>query len=306
VRLRAVRKLWGAHAGMSSTRASQGQSVVVVGGGAMGTGIAYSAAFAQYQVTVVEPVSTQYERLMRAVGQAARDAVRRGKLDEAGAAALSARITRVGGIADIPKRPDVAIETVSENLDLKLRILRELGALEPRLIGTNTSALSIDELAAALPDPSRFLGIHFFQPVWSFKFVELIRGKVTAAASVAAAQAFATSLGKESIVVRNVPGFATSRLDVISSLEAMRMLEDGVASAEDIDRASMLAFHHPIGPLRLSDMVGLDVRLDIARVLERTYGPRYTPPRILEAMVARGELGRKSGRGFFVWAGEGV
>jgi 3-hydroxybutyryl-CoA dehydrogenase len=277
------------------------QSVLVVGGGAMGTGIAYAAAYAQYEVTVLEPNTAQFERLMRAVRHAASDAVKRRKLDEPGAAALCARISGASAMAALRRRPAVAIETVSENLELKLRVLRELSALQPELLGTNTSALSIDELASVLPDPGRFLGMHFFQPVWSFKFMELIRGEKTSSATIEAARAFATSLGKESIVVRNVPGFATSRLEVISSLEAMRMLEDGVAGAEDIDRASVLAFHHPMGPLRRSDMVGLDVRLDIARVLEKTYGPRYAPPRILEAMVARGDLGRKSGRGFFEW-----
>lgn len=280
------------------------RAVVVVGGGAMGTGIAYSAAYAQHDVTVVEPVTAQYERLTRAVAQAAGEAVKRAKLADAQASALCARITRVPDIKSLELRPDVAIETVSERLDLKLRILHELDALAPGLIGTNTSALSIDELAGALSDRSRFLGMHFFQPVWSFKFVELIRGAATSQATIEAAQAFAASLGKETIVVNNVPGFATSRLEVMASLEAIRMLEDGVASAADIDRACMLAFRHPIGPLRLTDMVGLDVRLDIARVLERAHGQRYAPPKMLETMVQRGELGRKSGRGFYVWSEE--
>ena len=120
-------------------------------------------------------------------------------------------------------------------------------------------------------------------------------------AAIAAARAFAGSLGKESLVVRDVPGFATSRLDLAASLEAMRMLESGVASAEDIDRAAVLAYHHPVGPLRLSDIVGLDVRLDIARTLERAHGPRFAPPALLIEKVARGELGQKSGRGFFIW-----
>jgi 3-hydroxybutyryl-CoA dehydrogenase len=281
-----------------------GQRVIVVGGGSMGTGIAYSAAFAQHDVTVVEPRAAQYETLMRAVRQAAGSAVTRGKLDPSGAERLCQRITTTPDLAHVRPRPDVVIETVPERIELKHRVLREIGALEPRLIGTNTSALSIDELAVALPDATRFLGMHFFQPVWSFKFLELIRGSATSDATVELARAFATTLDKQTIVVRNVPGFATSRLDLISSLEAMRMLEDGVANAEDIDRASVLAFHHPIGPLRLSDMVGLDVRLDIARVLERTYGVRYAPPRILQEMVARGDLGRKSGRGFFLWSEE--
>ena len=143
--------------------------------------------------------------------------------------------------------------------------------------------------------------MHFFNPVWSLPLVEVVRGKATSEATVAHARALASAIGKQSIVVADVPGFATSRLDLIASLEAMRMLEDGVASAEDIDRASELAYRHPVGPLRLSDIVGLDVRLDIARQLEGVFGERYRPPRILIDMVAAGHLGRKSGRGFYDW-----
>lgn len=277
------------------------ERVAVIGGGTMGTGIAYVCAQAGYEVTVVEPDDARAAALDRACAAAAQDGIRRGKQDEAQAAATLARLRRVTRIADVPARPEVAIETVSERLELKHRVLPEIAALEPALIGTNTSAMSIDELARVLPDPTRFLGLHFFQPVWSFKFLEIVRGAATSEAAVESARAFATRIDKQSIVVKNVPGFATSRLDLISSLEAMRMLEDGVASAEDIDRASVLAFRHPIGPLKLSDMVGLDVRLDIARVLEKVYGERYAPPRILIEKVERGELGRKSGQGFFAW-----
>jgi 3-hydroxybutyryl-CoA dehydrogenase len=144
--------------------------------------------------------------------------------------------------------------------------------------------------------------MHFFNPVWSLAMVELIRGDATSDKTLSDAKNHATSIGKTSITVRDVPGFATSRLDLIASLEAMRMLEDGVASAEDIDNAMLIAYRHPMGPLRLSDIVGLDVRLDIARQLSVTLGDRYAPPKILEDMVARGELGRKSGKGFFNWA----
>lgn len=280
------------------------ERVAVIGGGTMGTGIAYVCAQAGYDVTVVEPDDARAETLRRACAAAAQDGIKRGKQTDAKAAATLARLSRVTRIADVPARPAVAIETVSERVELKHRVLPEIAALQPGWIGTNTSAMSIDELATVLPDPTRFLGAHFFQPVWSFKFMEIVRGVATSDAAIEAARAFATRIDKQSIVVNNVPGFATSRLDLISSLEAMRMLEDGVASAEDIDRASLLAFRHPIGPLRLSDMVGLDVRLDIARVLERHYGERYAPPRILIEKVERGELGRKSGQGFYAWPEE--
>lgn len=280
------------------------EHVVVVGGGTMGTGIAYVCAQAGYDTLVVEPDDARAAALDRACVAAAQDGVRRGKQSEAQASATLGRLRRVTKLADVPSRPAVAVETVSERLELKHRLLPEIAALQPALLGTNTSAMSIDELAQVLPDRSIFLGTHFFQPVWSFKFMEIVRGAATSDTAVEAARAFATRIDKLSIVVNNVPGFATSRLDLISSLEAMRMLEDGVASVEDIDRASLLAFRHPIGPLRLSDMVGLDVRLDIARVLEKHYGERYAPPRILIEKVARGELGRKSGQGFYAWPEE--
>jgi len=279
-------------------------SVVVAGGGTMGTGIAYVAALAGARVTVVEPDDHRAAVLFRELQRAAADSVRRGKLDYSGAEAVLGRIARVTQVGEVPEGADVAVETVPERLAIKHEVLRQLAATGPRLIGTNTSAMSIDVLAAVLPDPTRFLGLHFFQPVWSFKFLEIVRGAVTSPAALELARAFATALGKESIVVSNVPGFATSRLDLISSLEAMRMLEDGVASAADIDRASVLAFRHPIGPLRLSDMVGLDVRLDIACVLQAEYGERYAPPSLLVRMVERGDLGRKTGRGFFNWSEE--
>jgi len=280
-------------------------AVVVIGGGTMGTGIVYVAAYAGYDVTVVEPDHARAAVLAVSIDAAASAAIARGKLTAASAASLSARIRRVASIEDVPVRPSVAIETVPEHLELKRRVLAQIEALEPGFIGSNTSSLGIDEMARALKRPQRFLGTHFFQPVWSFKFMELIRGSATDDATVAAAVSFAKAVDKESIVVRDVPGFATSRLDMISALEAMRMLEDGVTDMADIDRASVLAFHHPIGPLRLSDMVGLDVRLDIARSLEARYGERYAPPRILIDKVARGELGRKSGQGFYTWPTQG-
>jgi 3-hydroxybutyryl-CoA dehydrogenase len=161
--------------------------------------------------------------------------------------------------------------------------------------------MSIDLLAQSVSDPTAFLGMHFFNPVWSLQLVELVRGNRTSDWAVAQARKCAESLGKKTILVRDVPGFATSRLDLIASLEAMRMVQDGVASAEDIDLAATTAYRHPMGPLRLADVVGLDVRLDIARHLAKELGERYAPPRILEEMVARGELGQKSGKGFFNW-----
>ncbi|MFU8765378.1 MAG: 3-hydroxyacyl-CoA dehydrogenase family protein [Haliea sp.] len=277
------------------------ENVAVVGGGTMGTGIVYTAALAGVEVWVVEPDDGRAGVMHKSIDDAAAGGVRRGKLDPAQAAALIARIRRLATVAELPEGLDLVVETVPERLELKHGVLAGIAQKYPDIIASNTSALSIDKLAEVVPFPERFLGMHFFNPVWSIRLVELVRGRETSEATLEAARAFARQLGKESLTVMDVPGFATSRLDLIASLEAMRMLESGVASAEDIDRAAVLAYQHPVGPLRLSDIVGLDVRLDIARTLESAHGPRFSPPQILIDMVARGELGQKSGRGFFAW-----
>ena len=277
------------------------RNVAVVGGGTMGVGIAYVSAMAGGFVTVVEPDDARAATFGKIVGETIQSSIKRGKLDEAGGQGLKSRIVRVAEISQIPDGVDVAIETVPERLELKLDVLARLAARSPKLIGSNTSAMSIDRLAGAVPDPAQFLGMHFFNPVWSLPLVELIRGEQTSQDALETARAFVAWLGKQSLTVRDVPGFATSRLDLIASLEAMRMLESGVASADDIDRAAVLAYRHPVGPLRLSDIVGLDVRLDIARTLQAAHGERFAPPQILIDMVSEGKLGAKSGQGFFAW-----
>lgn len=275
--------------------------VGVIGGGTMGIGIAYVFATAGFATTVVEPDAGRRDGLRTDLLQRARRGVERGKLDAVRADALDGLLAVVEAVGELPTGLDAVVETVPERMALKTEVLAAAQAREPRLLATNTSALSIDELAAGLARPEAFLGMHFFNPVWSIALVEIVRGDATSADAVAAARDLAAAIGKEPIVVRNVPGFATSRLDNIAAFEAMRMLEEGVADAADIDRAAMLGYGHPIGPLRLSDVVGLDVRLDIARHLSATYGERYAPPAILETLVARGDLGRKTGRGFFEW-----
>ncbi len=267
----------------------------------MGVGIAYVSAMAGATVTVVEPDQSRALAFNRTVDETVLSSIARGKMDAAGGDALRSRIERVTTVEQVPLVADVAIETVSEKLELKLDVLAAMAARAPKLIGSNTSAMSIDRLAQALPDPTIFLGMHFFNPVWSLPLVELVRGQYTSEASLTEARHFVEWLGKQSLTVRDVPGFATSRLDLISSLEAMRMVESGVTTATDIDKAAVLAYRHPVGPLRLSDIVGLDVRLDIARTLEAAHGSRFSPPQILIDMVAEGKLGVKSGEGFFSW-----
>lgn len=276
-------------------------AIAVIGGGTMGVGIAYVAALAGAKVHVVEPDAERASAMTRTIAVTLDGAVARGKLDRDGAQAAAARVIRAATIEAVPAGLSLIIESVPERLVVKQDVLARAADRAPRLLASNTSAMSIDRLAQGVRDPTRFLGLHFFNPVWSIKLLEIVQGAATSPDTVAAARAFGSAIGKETIVVRDVPGFATSRLDFAASLEAMRMLEDGVASAEDIDRAAVLAYRHPVGPLRLSDIVGLDVRLEVARTLEAAHGPRFAPPPILAAMVAEGRLGAKSGRGFFDW-----
>jgi 3-hydroxybutyryl-CoA dehydrogenase len=278
--------------------------VGVVGAGTMGAGIAYVFGTAGWATTVVEPDHDRAHGLRQMLADRARTGVERGRLAPAAAATLDEQLAVVRGVDELDTGLDLVVETVPERLELKREVLDAAERRAPSLLATNTSALSIDDLAAGLRRPEAFCGMHFFNPVWSIHLVEIVRGAATGEDAVAAARVAAATIGKESIVVRNVPGFATSRLDNVAAFEAMRMLEEGVADAADIDRAAVVAYGHPIGPLRLSDVVGLDVRLDIARHLSTIYGERYAPPAILEALVARGDLGRKTGRGFFDWTAE--
>ena len=276
-------------------------SVGVVGAGTMGVGIAYVFAAAGCPTTVVEPDAGRARALAEVLGEQARRGLARGKLTRERADELPSLVSVVESATGLAEGLDLVVESVPERLALKHEVLAAVQARSPALLATNTSALSVDELAGRLARPEAFLGMHFFNPVWSLPMVELIRGARTSPDAVRAAQDLVALIGKESIVVRDVPGFATSRLDVLTALEAMRMLEDGVASADDIDKAMVVAYRHPMGPLRLSDVVGLDVRLDIARGLSKVYGERFAPPRVLIQKVEAGDLGAKTGQGFFSW-----
>jgi 3-hydroxybutyryl-CoA dehydrogenase len=275
----------------------------VIGAGTMGLGIAYVLAAGGDEVFVVEPDAGRAEAAIGSLTAVADSAVTRGKLDEAAAKALLSRVSVVAAVAELPTSgADLVVEAVPERVDLKKAILREIEErCAPAMLASNTSGLSIDELATVLIRPERFLGLHFFNPVWVMALVEIVNGERTDPEVLAAARALVLRIGKEPIVVRNTPGFATSRLGVAIGLEAIRMLEDGVASASDIDKAMELGYRHPMGPLRLGDLVGLDVRLDIARHLEATLGPRFAPPQLLIDQVAAGHLGKKSGKGFYDW-----
>ncbi|MEU1397577.1 3-hydroxyacyl-CoA dehydrogenase family protein [Micromonospora zamorensis] len=274
---------------------------VVVGAGTMGLGIAYVAAGAGYAVEMVEVDPERGASALNRLADLWERAVQRGKLSADEAAANRQRVTLRPTLADVAPAPEVIVEAVPERLDLKRAVLRDAAALNPALLGSNTSSIAIGELAAGLDAPDRFLGLHFFNPVWAMALLEIVVGPATAEETTAAAVALAGRLGKDPVVVRDLPGFATSRLGVTLGLEAIRMVADGVASPAAIDKAMVLGYRHPIGPLELTDLVGLDVRLDIARTLQAAYGDRFAPPPLLVEMVADGRLGKKSGQGFYQW-----
>jgi 3-hydroxybutyryl-CoA dehydrogenase len=275
-----------------------GATVAVLGGGQMGSGIAHAFLTTGCAVTVVEALApdTTRERITASVEGAAA----RGKLTEAVADVL-ARLSVRAGPAEIPADAVLVVEAVPEDAALKAELLREAERAVHRtaVLATNTSSLSVSELAATLDHPDRFLGMHFFNPVPASRLVEIVVGGDTSPDVVEAAGAWVRRLGKTGIVVQDSPGFASSRLGVLLGLEAIRMLEDGVADAEAIDTAMELGYRHPMGPLRSTDLVGLDVRLSIAEYLHRTLGDRFAPPQLLRDKVAAGELGRKTGRGFY-------
>lgn len=278
--------------------------VVVVGGGTMGAGIAQVMLEAGAAVTLVESGAERAAAAADRVAAGVRRRLRDVPDGEQAAAELLSRLAAVDGIAAVgDPAPALVVEAVPEDLSLKRDVLAaiERHVADARLLATNTSSLSIDALAAGLRRPERFCGLHFFNPVPRSRLVEIVRGRLTAAGVIADAQGWVARLGKESIEVGDSPGFATSRLGVAIGLEAIRMLEEGVASAGDIDRGMVLGYGFPMGPLRLTDLVGLDVRLGIAEHLATELGHRFDPPRLLRDKVAAGELGQKSGQGFYTW-----
>jgi 3-hydroxybutyryl-CoA dehydrogenase len=277
------------------------ERAAVIGGGSMGIGIAHAFASGGANVTIVEVDDERVKRALAGVAAVFERSAQRGALTPGAAAEAAARVSGALSVEALPRDLDVIVEAVPEIVELKRTVLARCAAREPKLLATNTSGLSIDLLAVELPDPARFLGLHFFNPVWSMALVEIVIGDRTSAAARDAALALCEQLGKTSIVVRDAPGFASTRLGIALGLEAMRMVEDGVAAPADIDRAMELGYRHPMGPLKLTDLVGLDVRLDIARNLQKSYGERYAPPQLLIDMVAAGTLGKKSGLGFYDW-----
>jgi 3-hydroxybutyryl-CoA dehydrogenase len=266
----------------------------------MGAGIAHALLTSGAAVTVVE-VDSLLDTARRRVEDAVRTSAERGTLDEAVAAVLD-RLT-VTADASRLAGAGLVVEAVPEDVAVKTAALQRIAdAVDAAcVVATNTSSLPVGELALAVPEPARFLGMHFFNPVPASRLVEVVVGPATDPGVVDRVVAWVGRLGKAAVVVRDSPGFASSRLGLALGLEAIRMVEQGVASPADIDTAMELGYRHPTGPLRLTDLVGLDVRLGIAEHLARTLGDRFAPPQLLRDMVARGELGRKSGQGFYSW-----
>jgi 3-hydroxybutyryl-CoA dehydrogenase len=277
--------------------------VAVVGAGTMGHGIAQVAAQAGREVRLADALAGAAERGLARIRDTLEGGVARGKLTAEERDAALARITLREDAESAAAGADLVVEAIPERLELKRDLFARLGALlpPPAILATNTSSLSIGEIAAATPHPERVLGMHFFNPVHLMPLIEVVVHAGTSAPARERVLALARQLGKEPIVVNDAPGFATSRLGVALGLEAMRMVEEDVASAEDIDRAMTLGYRHPVGPLRLTDLVGLDVRLAIAGYLHDRLGERFRPPAILERLVAEGHLGKKTGRGFYTW-----
>jgi len=278
----------------------------VIGAGTMGHGIAQVAAGAGFRVVLCDVDRESLARGVRAIERNLAKGIELGKLTEADCDSTLQHIhgtTHLEELADA----DLIIEAAPETLEIKQNLLREVEGIarEGFIFATNTSSLSISEIARASQYPANVVGLHFFNPVHLMRLVEIVVGKATSDDTVATVREVSRKLRKEPIVVNDVPGFASSRLGVAIGLEAMRMLEQGVASARDIDTAMELGYNHPMGPLKLTDHVGLDIRLNIAEYLYRELGSEtFRPPEILRRMVAEGKLGKKSGQGFYDWTQE--
>ena len=280
------------------------ERIAIIGAGTMGHGIAQVAAQAGFEVVLSDVADELVGRSIERIAANLKKGVDRGKVtDEEMRAALS-RIRGSASVADSIVDTDLVIEAIVEKLDAKRQLFSELDrACSPEtILATNTSSLSIAAIASATDRRDRVIGMHFFNPVHIMKLVEVVVAPETSQGTLRSALDVVSRIGKEAITVKDVPGFATSRLGLALGLEAMRMLEQGVASAEDIDKAMVLGYNHPMGPLRLTDLVGLDIRLNIADYLFEKLGSEvFRAPEILRKRVAEGKLGNKTGEGFYKW-----
>ena len=287
----------------AGSKACTVETIAVLGAGTMGHGIAQVAALAGYKVILRDLERDALVRGIQSIERNLQKGIERAKLTEDD---CDQALQRIHGAVNLSETAaaDLFIEAAPEVLEIKREILREVEqiARRPFIFASNTSSLSITELARAARSPERVVGMHFFNPVHIMRLVEIVRGQDTSEETVQTVREVGRRLKKEPITVRDVPGFASSRLGVALGLEAMRMLEQGVASARDIDTAMELGYNHPMGPLRLTDLVGLDVRLAIAEYLHTALASEtFRPPEILRRMVGEGKLGKKTGEGFYKW-----
>ncbi len=275
--------------------------MAVLGAGTMGHGIAQVCAVAGCRVVMRDVGEDVVERGLGRIRESLEKLAGKGRIEAGAKDAALGRIATTTDIGEAVKDADLVVEAIPERMALKIETFRAVDESAPAhaLLASNTSSLSVTEIAGATERPDRVLGMHFFNPVPIMELLELVRGLRTSDETVAAGRAFAERIGKRPIVVRDWPGFATSRLGVALGAEAIRMLEAGVASAEDIDLAMELGYRHPMGPLKLTDLVGLDVRLAILEHLHREVGEQFRPPTLLRQMVRAGKLGRKTGEGFY-------
>ncbi len=278
-------------------------TVAIIGAGTMGQGIAQHCAQLGYEVQLVDNVTARAEAAKFGIAQILERLIQKGKITNDERQSTIARIHVQATVAAAAKNASVAIEAVPEVVDLKVELLKVVVASAPAecLLATNTSSLSVTEIGARVGHAARVVGLHFFNPVPLMDLIEIVRGVDTSDETVSRALSFSRTLKKSAIVVRDVAGFATSRLGVMLGCEAIRMVEQGVASAADIDRGMELGYRHPMGPLKLTDLVGLDVRLAILEHLHRELGEQFRPPPLLRTMVRAGKLGKKSGEGFYIW-----
>lgn len=280
------------------------QTAAVIGAGTMGHGIAQVLAMAGIKTRLFDIDEAGIQSALIKVAANLDKGVARGKVTDEAARAARAALSGTTDLEAAIDGVDVVIEAVPEIMALKTELFGKLGELlgPEVLLATNTSSLPIGEIAAAAAHPERVTGMHFFNPVHIMKLVEVVRTDVSSDEAITTSMELARRLGKDPILVKDSPGFASSRLGLVIGLEAMRMVESGVASAEDIDKAMTLGYGFPMGPLKLTDLVGLDVRLSIAEYLAGELGDHFQPPAILREKVAKGELGKKSGRGFYDWS----
>lgn len=276
-------------------------AVTVIGAGVMGRGIAYTAATAGAATTLVDVDAGPLRDAMGQIESDLEAGVRRGKLAARAAEVARTILTTSQDLPSACRNAAVVIETVTERLEVKRAVLAEAEDSSPAeaILATNTSALPITEIMAALRDPGRGVGMHFFNPVPKMPLCEIVTGLVTRPDTVAVAVRLAEAMGKKTVVVKDLPGFVTSRLNVLLGNEALRMLEEGVASADDIDVAARLGLNHPMGPLEMGDLVGWDTRLDILEHMAQRLGDRFRPTNLHRRLVAAGRLGRKSGTGIY-------